>query len=300
MISAVTFSYNEADKIEKSLSSIRNGVDEIIVYDLESTDNTSEAAKKFTTEVFRVPYLLCGDSYKMELASRAKGDWILWFYADEVFPEKTTETFRKLTSVNNFDAYGFMRREYMDDVRVGYNDAKTKEVVQFGTPKAQNYQIRLIRKCPQIYYTELVHAELHGDYKFCGMPPEYYMEHYKSSKDQEFDNIRLYIWYNLMITKYGETQVQPYKKYIDSYRVIVRDSEEKNLSGERKISLMEEFWWNWRRYCEIGRLTLEEFNEIAGIPYSEFIKSKQGDFDARIVVENSIKDKILTGRLETV
>ena len=298
-ISAVSFIYNEAPKLDRCLSSIRDYVDEIILFDLESTDGTYEVARKYTSDVFKVPYLLCGDSYKIELASMAKNEWLLWFYGDEVFPVKTASILRKLTDKGVYTVYGFMRHEYMDDVRVAYNDGKGN-VIQFGSAEAPNYQLRLIKNCPDIMYTEMVHNELEGQYSSCCLPPEYYMEHWKTSVDQEFDNIRLYLWYKFMIFKYGNTNIEPYKKHIVSYRKIVRDSEAKNLSGERKIHLAEEFWWNWQKYSKIKRLTLAEFQEVTGIPYKVFLDSASSDFDARIVVEATVRDKILDGRLESV
>ena len=62
-ISAVSFMYNEVDKVKACLELIRPYVDEILIYDLESTDGTAEACREFTPDVYRVPHLLCGDKY---------------------------------------------------------------------------------------------------------------------------------------------------------------------------------------------------------------------------------------------
>lgn len=246
MISALTFVYNEGDKLGVCLESIRQYVGEIIVYDLESTDNTFEVAKEFTQLVYKVPHLLCGDSYKIELAHRAKGNWLFWVFADEYFPKETMETFAKLTVQNTFDAFAFMRREYMDGIRVGYG--KDGRVIYFGSPAHPNYQMRLIRVLSEIFYTELVHAECHGKYRLCNMPPEYFMEHRKTSKDQEFDNVRLYIWYKYLIWKYGDTILEPYKTFIDSYKRIIGDATRQMAAGERRVHPAEENWWDWRNY----------------------------------------------------
>lgn len=291
MISAVTFCYNEAPKIEDSLKALKGNVDEIIVFDLESTDETNIIACKYADIVKMVPYLLCGDSYKQSLHDIAKGDWLLWWYPDEVFSENTARDLRQFTLNNLFNTYCFMRREFMDGVRIGYN--KDGRVFQFGTNDSPNYQRRLIRKQPDIFYTEMVHAEVHGKVVSHSLPCEYYMEHRKSSRDQELDNIRLYIWYKFLTFKYGETKVQPYREYVASYRQIVKDSEKKNLSGERKISLMEEFWWNWRTYAHLGRITLQEFNNMTGVPYEEFIRCKDTDLGKKIIIEEGIRDRIL-------
>ncbi len=300
-ISACTFCYNEAHRIEASLRSMVGWVDEIIIFDLESTDETRNIARHFTDKVFLRPYLLVGDGYKLELATYSKGDWLLWFYPDEVFSPLAGSIIKKLVEIEKYNVFQFMRREFMDGVRCGYNgpDGSAK-TIQFGTPECPNYQTRLIKKTPELFYTELVHAEVFGDVHACAAPPECYMEHHKSSQDQEFDNIRLYISYHYLAFKYGNTQVEPYKTFVDSYRKIIHDSETKNLTGERKISLMEEFWFCWRKYADMGRVTLDEFRELTGITYKEFLRYTDKDLGRKIVVEGIIQDKILDGKLEQV
>jgi len=268
MISAVTFCYNEGDKLKKSLPVLRPYVDEVIVYDLESTDDTNEVAKKYTNEVVRVPYMLCGDGYKMELAYRSKGNWLLWFYADEIFSQNTVEILSKLTEATRYNVFAFMRHEYLDNIRVGYN--KGDKLVYFGSAENPNYQSRLIKKDERTFYTELVHAEMHGTQETCGMPPEYYMEHRKSSKDQEFDNIRLYIWYKHLIWKYGNTKVEPYKTYVDSYKKIIADSELAMSTGTRRKHAAEEDWANWRNYP-----LFKEDEKIVDKAVKETIESKE-------------------------
>ena len=303
-VSALTFCYNEADKIENCLTALKGHVDEIIIYDLESTDGTGDIARKFTDKVFTVPYLACGDSYKLELFNKSQCDWVFWFYPDEVMSWHAASSLKVIPSIHEeCNAFCFMRREFMDGVRIAYNDKDGKNI-KFGTAESPNYQIRLFKKDPMFSYTELVHAEYHvigpEECKIHHLPEEYYMEHRKTSKDQELDNIRLYLWYNYLLFKYGDTQVEPYKRYMDSYRKIITDSEVKNLTGERKISLMEEFWWDWRSYSDRPRITLEEFKKEIGITYEEFLSKKGRKLEGRIMVGYNVKDKILDGILEAV
>lgn len=247
-ISVLSFIYNEASVIEESLKCIRPHVDEIIVTDLDSTDGTREIAEKYCDQVYLKPWLMCGDHYKSFLRARAKCDYILWWYPDEFYPEKTAKALRAVVDTGEYTAYSFMRQEYMDNVRVGFRETPDGEMIYHGTPESPNYQNRLHKRCDEIFYTGLVHAEIHGEYHCCQMPPEYYMEHRKTSRDQEFDNVRLYIWYKYLVWLYGDTKVEPYKTYVDSYRKIIHDSEEKNATGERRTHPAEEEWWNWRDY----------------------------------------------------
>lgn len=271
MITGLTFIYNEEAGMEKVLQSIKPYVQEIIVYDLESTDSTFDICKKYTDKVYKVPYLLCGDSYKQELVYRSKGDWILWFYGDEVFPEYTAKSFEKFTKLGDrWNVFAFMRHEYMDNIRLNFR--QDNKIIEYGTAMCPNYQCRLIKNDNRIQYSELVHAEFDGKYETCSLPSEYYMEHRKTSQDQEFDNWRLYVYYKMLVWKYGDTNVEPYKKYVVSYRKIIKDSEEANLKGVRKILLAEEFWWEYDRYKNLPRISLEEFKKIMGMEYKEFLE----------------------------
>lgn len=255
-LSALSFVYNEEEHIENSLKALRPHVNEILIVDLESTDKTREIAEKYVDKIYVRPYLLCGDQYKMFLREQSAGDWILWFYPDELWIQKTAEALKKIIQTDKYDAFAFMRQEYMDGIRL----------MPHGTTQSPNYQNRLHRKCDKIFYTELVHAEIHGSYHTCPMPPEYHFEHYKSSKSQEFDNVRLYIWYKYLVWLYGDTQVEPYKTYVESYRKIISDSEAKIVSGERRKHPAEEEWWKWRDFKlvedkEIVDKAIKEMNQ---------------------------------------
>jgi len=242
-ISAVSFVCNEEHCIEASLQALKPHVDEIVIVDLESTDRTVEIAARYTDKIFIKPYVICGDQYKMFLRENTKCDWLLWFYPDEIFPEKTAEALKTVIDTEQFTAFSFMRQEYMDGVQLCERPG-----VPHGTIGSPNYQNRLHKKCDEIFYTELVHAELHGKFHACPMPPELFIEHRKTSKAQELSNVRLYVWYKYLIWLYGDTNVEPYKEYIASYRKIVRDSEAKNDSGDRRIHPGEEEWWHWRDF----------------------------------------------------
>lgn len=296
-ISVGSFVYNEEPNISDWLNNLKNYVSEIIIFDLESTDNTFDLCKQFTDKVFKRPYLICGDSYKQELSYMSKGDWLLWSYPDERFSESSLKVFDKITATDRWNAYSFMRHEYMDNVRVCFQEnAPAKRILAFGTPDCPNYQCRLHKKDDRIYYTEFVHAEIHGQFSICNMPPEYFIEHFKTSQGQEFDNIRLYVWYKFLIWKYGNTQVPEYKKYVDSYRTIVRDSEVKNLSGERGIHLAEEFWFEYDKYTDTKRITREEFKNIIGMEYKDFLINKKEGRNKPFVIDKNVIDEILIKR----
>lgn len=82
-ISATLIVKNESSCLDRCLSSLR-GVDELIVCDTGSTDNTVEIAKKYTDNVF-TDFVWC-DSFakaRNHALMKATGDWILIVDADE-------------------------------------------------------------------------------------------------------------------------------------------------------------------------------------------------------------------------
>lgn len=249
-ITAVSFVHNEAENIRECLETLAPAVDQVLIVDMDSTDGTSEIVYEYTKDVFRKPHLPCGDQYKEFLAYNAKGDWLLWFYPDERFGPKFLEDIKKLIHTENFDAYAVMRHEYRDGIRL----------MPHGTSASPNYQNRLHRKGNGIYYTELVHAELHGKFRPCYLPEEFFMEHRKTNCAQEFDNWRTYVEMKHLLWKYRDTRVQPYKEYCDSYRRIISESEAKNADGSRMVHPAEELWWKWWVYKDHERMDIHAFD----------------------------------------
>ncbi len=288
-ISAVTFCYNEERVMEECINALRPYVDEIVIADLESTDRTREIAEECGVDkIFLKPWLICGDEYKMFLREQTTGDWLLWFYPDEIFPERTGRALRIIVDDEEYNSFAFMRQEFMDGVQLCVAPG-----VPHGTPESPNYQNRLHKKCDEIFYTGLVHAEIHGKFRTCPLPSDLFMMHKKTSEAQEFDNQRLYVWYHYSIWLYGDTKVEPYREFVTSYRKIVHDSEEKNLSGEREISLAEEFWWDWQKYSNLGRITRGVFKETCGIAYPEFLEMRNNGERHTFMLQSTVVDRAI-------
>lgn len=83
MISAIIIAKNEEDNLEKCIKSVK-WCDEIIVIDDNSTDKTSDIAKKYNATVFLRPLNNNFSNQRNFAISKAKNDWILFVDADEV------------------------------------------------------------------------------------------------------------------------------------------------------------------------------------------------------------------------
>ncbi|MBI5019232.1 glycosyltransferase family 2 protein [Candidatus Gottesmanbacteria bacterium] len=92
-ISVVISTYNRADSLARTLASLRPLDPEIIVIDNESSDATSEVAKRYHAKVFKRPNNLMLNVNKNFGFSKATGDWILCLDDDE---ELTPELAREI------------------------------------------------------------------------------------------------------------------------------------------------------------------------------------------------------------
>lgn len=87
-ISAVINTYNESANIERALEALK-GFDEIVVCDMESTDDTRELAEKHGARVVIFPkgdYNICEPARDFAIHS-ASYPWVLVVDADEIVPD---------------------------------------------------------------------------------------------------------------------------------------------------------------------------------------------------------------------
>lgn len=91
-ISVVLATFNEEKNITACLNSVKDWVDEMIIVDESSTDNTRELAKKLGAQVYKEPHEQIFHVTKNKAINKAKSDWILQLDADErITPEMKKE-----------------------------------------------------------------------------------------------------------------------------------------------------------------------------------------------------------------
>jgi len=104
-ISAVVNVRNEAANIYDCLKSV-SFADEIVVVDMESSDNTKEIAKEFTDRIFDHPMVGYVEPARNFAIKKAIGDWILIVDADERVPKTLAQ---KLIDIASDGKYDFVR-----------------------------------------------------------------------------------------------------------------------------------------------------------------------------------------------
>lgn len=94
-LSVAIITYNEERIIEKTLSSIHNWVDEIVVVDSYSTDKTIDIVNLFNVKLFQRAWE--GYSNQKNFAiSKCTGNWILVLDADEIVSNELREEIQKV------------------------------------------------------------------------------------------------------------------------------------------------------------------------------------------------------------
>lgn len=138
---------DEADLILNCLHSVRSLVQEIIVVDTGSTDNTKELALEHGAKVFAFTWqgdFATARNYSLQ---QAKGAWILILDADEILEPVSREEFSRLLSDPNVEGYFIQIHNYLDEN--GTNPLKTTDQA-----------VRLFRNKPAYRFAGAIHEQV--------------------------------------------------------------------------------------------------------------------------------------------
>ncbi len=108
-LSAVIITLNEESNLARCLDGL-DWVDEIIIADTGSTDDTKDVARKYTQNVYSIPWNGFGDAYNRALDFATK-DWILFVHADEELTKELIKEIKDILSdkVGKRDGYYIAR-----------------------------------------------------------------------------------------------------------------------------------------------------------------------------------------------
>jgi GT2 family glycosyltransferase/tetratricopeptide (TPR) repeat protein len=163
-VSLCVIARNEEKNLPECLGPLRGIVDEIVVLDTGSTDNTKQVAESFGARVFEMPWSDSFAAARNASMEHARGEFIFWMDADDRVTDETVaklkELFAELDSSENY-AYS------MKCVCVASYPGGTVTVVD---------HIRLFRNDPQHRWQYRVHEQIlpavrrnHGDVKWPGI-----------------------------------------------------------------------------------------------------------------------------------
>lgn len=108
MVSAVVITKNEGERIKACLESLK-WVDEIIVLDNGSTDETLSIVKKYTDKIFKETSIDFSEIRNKAFEKTTK-DWILYVDSDERVSKELREEILNLIQNDSFDAFAVSRK----------------------------------------------------------------------------------------------------------------------------------------------------------------------------------------------
>lgn len=110
-LTVIVHTKNSAATLETCLSSIQELADELIVMDMESTDDTRKIARKFKAKVMHHEDVGYADPARNKALQAATGDWILVVDADEEIPVPLGDAIASLIAdPQDFVAFSFPRK----------------------------------------------------------------------------------------------------------------------------------------------------------------------------------------------
>ena len=111
-ISACIISYNEENKIEDCLRSLKDIADEIVLVDSNSTDRTVDIAGNYTDRIILQDFLGYIEQKNFAL-SHASHDWVISLDCDErLSPELRDEILALKDNIDQADAYEMPRKTF--------------------------------------------------------------------------------------------------------------------------------------------------------------------------------------------
>ncbi len=112
-LSVAIATFNEEKKIERTLKSVADWADEIVLADGYSTDKTAALAKKYTPRIFFKENELMFHKNKNLAIEKCEGDWIFFLDADEVVTDEMKKEIDEVINTNqNYAGYDMPRANY--------------------------------------------------------------------------------------------------------------------------------------------------------------------------------------------
>lgn len=138
---------NEEAHLSNCLDSVRGIVDEIILVDTGSSDQTKEIARRYTDKIFDFEWREDFSAARNFSFAQATMDYILWLDADDVFSEEDQFKFRafKETMDNSVDSVTMIYHYAFDE---------------FGNPTISFRRNRLVRRSRNFKWQGFVHEYL--------------------------------------------------------------------------------------------------------------------------------------------
>ena len=139
---------NEEKYIAKSIDSVKNIVNEIVIVDTGSTDSTLEILKNYNVKLYNYKWENDFASARNFAINKVKSDWILFLDADEILDEASKDNLINYINRTNLDGCHFIVYNYRSE---NQNDFTI------------HYAFRLFRNNRGYYYKGKIHEQIYNE-----------------------------------------------------------------------------------------------------------------------------------------
>jgi len=174
-LSAAIITLNEEKNLQRTLPSIKNLVDEIIIIDSGSTDKTKEVAENFGVKFMYNQWAGYGEQRNFAF-SQCSGEWILCIDADEVVSPILANKIKEIINFSSEDKNVFS---------IKFRGVFFGKRLKYGM-FLKEYHIRLFRKGSGKFNDNAVHEQFITEHKIHKLPKEYFILHYSYDTMEDY------------------------------------------------------------------------------------------------------------------
>ncbi|NOY53536.1 MAG: glycosyltransferase [Deltaproteobacteria bacterium] len=165
---------NEEEVLGRCLKSVAEVVDEIVIVDTGSEDNTCDIAASFGARIIRHNWKDDFSEARNLSLDYARGKWILVLDADEIIAPGDLEKIIETIQNPEVSACSMIQRSYTDDATLLHwkkNDGRYDESRKF-SGYIESELIRLFRRRPEIRFRDRIHELVEPSIAEAGLPVE--------------------------------------------------------------------------------------------------------------------------------
>lgn len=178
-LSVAIITLNEEKNLGRTLNSVKDFADEIIIVDSGSTDKTEEIAKKYNAKFYHQKWLGYGPQ-RNKAIDLSTSEWILNIDADEEISKDLAKVIKEIKKNNNdYDIY-----------KINFMSVCFNKKIKYGG-WSNSYRIRLFKKSAGKFNLNDVHEEFITNNKI-GKIKEFILHHSYSDLEDYFQKFNKY------------------------------------------------------------------------------------------------------------